>query len=63
MPIQRQLIFVLVIFLMCLLNTRRIFANSAMRTVDILSLIALGMTIGAGISIFSVYLRSRNTPA
>lgn len=56
---RRSGIMLTLVVVICLFNCQRIFANPGIRAVDILSLVALGMAIGAGIAQLAAFAISK----
>jgi hypothetical protein len=53
---RRLMVPVLVALVLSFYNCMRIFGNTAVRTVDIVSLVALGILIGAALCSIFIYL-------
>jgi hypothetical protein len=58
-PLRKALQLLVVAFIICLGNCTRVIANSSIRLGEIVSLIALGIVIGAIISNVALYFRLR----
>jgi hypothetical protein len=58
-PLRRTLQLLVVAFILCLANCTRVMANTPIRLVDMVSLVALGIVIGAIISNVALYFRLR----